>query len=256
MVFSYVPADAPAIWLRFTPAKDLTAGAVHTETTSETTCVETEEIQTEEEVSTEAEKTNEIAAGPHILSVDQGSQLRGSQLAGREYHRDSIRMRKGRAMLSSLVRRLNSVGQIAQEKNVERAARKMCGSNLGLSSAGSEVIAKTRGRCTDETVVDASVNVDQLGSRIKSSRVPSRPLWRRPLWKGCRNPRLRCPKIHWLYCPSSATGSDYLSLPQMTRTRTRRLDRAASSQLSSKFTFDSDQGLLAQMANLAIGFLK
>jgi len=237
MCFTFIPADSPTVWMRFTPAEKIV------------TPPEKEDVATKEPICNEVadetlgvvQNTNEETAGLPISSVDRKSQLRGSQLAKREYQRDSIRMGKGRAMLSSLVKRLNIAQESAQEKNVERAARQMCGPNLGLASDGSEVIATTGGRCTDETVVDASVNVDLAGSQIKSSRVARRPLWRRPLWKGCRNRRLCCPKIDWLYCPSPAAGSDYLNLPQMmTSTRTRRQDRAASSQLASNFPFDSD----------------
>jgi len=237
MSFRYVPADRPAIWMEFVPARENAAPAVEEENVvtgadrnGETPSVAVEELQAEEE-----------DAGVHISSVDRKSQRRGSQLAKREYQRDSIRMGKGRAMLSSLVWRLNIAETVAQEKNVERAVRQMCGSYLGLSSDGSEVVAKTRSRCTDETVVDARVNVDLAGSQIKSSRVARRPRWRCPLWKGCRNHRLRCPKIDWLYCPSPAADSDYLSLPQMmTSTRTRRQQQVISSQLSSNIQFDSD----------------
>jgi len=255
MTFSYVPADQPAVWMKFVPARENTAlpleegnlaieGMVHTGMANETTYVVAEEKRAEEQVSTVAENISgngvsedaaENAAGVHISSVDRKLQLRRSQLAKREYHRDSIRMRKGRTVLSSLVRRLNTAQEAAQEKNVERALRKMCGPRLGLPSDVSKVIATTRGRCTDETAVDASMNVDPAGSQMKSSRVASLPLW-----KYCRNPRLRCPKIHWLYCPSPAAGSDYLSLLQMTRSGTRRPDRAASSQMSSNIQFDSD----------------
>jgi len=256
MSFNYVPADRPAIWLEFVPAREDTASTVVcVDVNCETPSVEAVEFQPEEEVSTVAEDisaggVSDNTAGPHIRSVDRKSQLRGSQLAKREYQRDSIRMGKGRTVLSSLVRRLNTAQDAAQVKNVERAVRKMCGPRLGLSSDGSEVIAKTRGRCTDETAVDARVNVDLVGSRIKSSRVAS------PLWKNCRNHRLRCPKIDWLYCPSPAADSDYLSLSRTTRTRTRRQQQVTSSQMSSNFQVDSVQGLLPSLAKFANGFLK
>jgi len=250
MCFTFIPADSPTVWMRFTPAKDTIRAAEVDTGADETLGV--------------AKDTNEETAGVPISSVDQesqmqASQMRASQLAKREYQRDSIRMRKGRAMLSSLVRRLNIAQEIAQEKNVERASRKMSGPNLGLSSAAKKEFAETTGRCTDETAVDASVNVDLVGSHIKSSRVASFPRWRRPLWKGCRNHRLRCLKIDWLYCPSPAAGSDFLSLCQMTRSGTRRSNRVTSSQMSSNLIADSDQGTASRMANRsnnATGLLK
>jgi len=229
MTFRYIPADQPAIWMEFVPARENTASPakkdnrltermVHSGMNNETVSAKTEEMQVEEQVSTVVENifengvseegVSENTAGPHISSVEHRSQL-----AECEYQRDCI-----------------SVGKEQTDR-------------LSDDFFDSLILMTTTDRGRDAVVVGLRKSADQSGSPVdcivsehgsnnlpKECCVVAGPVW---------NDRLRCQGTAWLYRSTLATSSGDLVPPLKTKTGPRWSERAISSQRSSNLNDDS-----------------